>query len=179
MSVSVLGKRYANALLQLASDADVIDRAGRDLRDFASAFAESRELRGVFENPQVGQSSRHQILRDIAQNAGMHELVRDTLLVLSDRQRIGHVGEVADAYEAMAEARSGKLRAELVSASALPESYFQALETTLREATGRDVVVVRKVDPTLIGGVVARVGDQVFDGSVKNRLSELETELLR
>jgi len=89
------------------------------------------------------------------------------------------VGEVADAYDALAEARSGRLRAEVTTASPLPDSYFAGLESTLHAITGREIVLVRKVDPSLVGGVVARVGDQVFDGSLKNRLSELKSELLR
>jgi len=79
----------------------------------------------------------------------------------------------------MAETRAGGLRAEVTTAAQLPESYFTELENTLRAITGRDVKVVRHVDPSLVGGVIARVGDQVFDGSLKNRLSELKTELLR
>jgi F-type H+-transporting ATPase subunit delta len=179
MTVSVLGKRYASALLHLAPDAAAMDQIGRDLREFANAWEQSKPLRTVFENPQVSQQTRRDILREIAASSGMHEKVRDTLSLLSDRQRIRNVGEVADAYEALAEARSGRLRAEVTTATQLPDSYFTELERTLQQITGREVVLVRKVDPSLVGGVVARVGDQVFDGSLKNRLSELKAELLR
>jgi F-type H+-transporting ATPase subunit delta len=179
VTVSVLGKRYANALLNLAGDAQAVDQIGRDLRDFATAFESSKDLRNVFENPQISQQTRRQILKDLAASSGMHDKVRDTLSLLSDRSRIRNVAEVADAYEAMAEARSGRLRAEVTTATQLPDSYFTELERTLQQITGREVVLVRKVDPSLVGGVVARVGDQVFDGSLKNRLSELKSELLR
>lgn len=179
MTVSVLGKRYANALLHLAADGQAVEQIGRDLRDFANAFASNKDLRNVFENPQVSQVTRREILRELAASSGMHDKVRDTLSLLSDRQRIRNVGEVADAYEAMAEARSGRLRAEVTTATPLPDAYFTELEQTLQRITGREVVLARKVDPSLVGGVVARVGDQVFDGSLKNRLSELKAELLR
>ena len=179
MTVSVFGKRYANALLHLAADAQAIDQVGRDLRDFANVWEGSKDLRDVFENPQVSQASRRQIIREIATSSGMHEKVRDTLSLLADRQRLRFVNDVADAYEAMAEARSGRLRAEVTTATELPDSYFTELSRTLQQITGREVVLMRKVDPSLVGGVVARVGDQVFDGSLKNRLSELKSELLR
>jgi F-type H+-transporting ATPase subunit delta len=179
MTVSVFGKRYANALLNIAGDAQVIEQVGRDLRDFANAWESSKDLRTVFENPQVSQEARRKIIADLAASSGMHDKVRDTLSLLADRSRIRFVGEVADAYEAMAEARSGRLRAEVTTASQLPDSYFTELSRTLQQITGREVVMVRKVDPSLVGGVVARVGDQVFDGSLKNRLSELKSELLR
>lgn len=71
------------------------------------------------------------------------------------------------------------MRAEVTTAAELPEAYFTELKQTLERVTGKQVVVTHKVDASLIGGVVTRVGDQVFDGSVKNRLSELKDELLR
>jgi F-type H+-transporting ATPase subunit delta len=179
MSVSIIGKRYARALLQLAGDAGAIERIGRDLRDFASSWTASRELRTVFENPSIPQASRAAILKELAQSAGMHEHTRNVLLVLSDRQRLSHVVEVSDAFDAMAEALSGKVRAEVTSASALPAAYYAELEGVLQAATGKDVVLVHNVDPSLVGGVVTKVGDRVFDGSIKSRLSELRDELLK
>jgi F-type H+-transporting ATPase subunit delta len=179
VSVSLIGKRYAKALIQLAIEADAVERVGRDLHDFAASFAASRELRSVFANPSVSQKSRGSVLREIAQQTGMHERVRDLLLLLSDRQRLRHVSDVSDAYDAMAEARSGKVRAEVVTASSLPPAYLAELERVLHEVTGRKVVLTHTIDPSLIAGVVTRIGDQVFDGSVKSRLSELKSELLR
>jgi F-type H+-transporting ATPase subunit delta len=179
MTVGVVGKRYARALLQLAVEASAVERIGTDLRDFATAWTASRELRAAFENPKVPQQSRAAVLREIAQQSNMHERTRDLLLLLSDRQRLGHVAEVSEAYDSLAEARSGRIRAEVRTASPLPPAYFTELQTALRAATGRDVVVVHTVDPTLIAGVVTQVGDQVFDGSVKTQLVELRDELLR
>jgi F-type H+-transporting ATPase subunit delta len=178
MSVSILGKRYARALVGLAADAAAVDRMAKDLKDFAASWEDSRNLRAMFENPSVAQATRANILRDIAAQTGMQDSVRDLLLLLSDRQRLRHVGEVADAFAEIAEARSGKVRAEVTTASALPQSYFAELERILREVTGKQVVLASRVDPTLIGGVVTRIGDRVFDGSLKSRLSELKEELL-
>src|SRR6185295_8922064 len=107
-----------------------------------------------FENPSVAQATRANILRDIAAQTGMQDNVRDLLLLLSDRRRLRHVGEVADAVAEIAEARSGKVRAEVTTASALPQSYFAELERILQAVTGKQVVLVSNVDPSLIGGVV-------------------------
>jgi F-type H+-transporting ATPase subunit delta len=179
VSVGILGKRYARALLQLASEANAVERIQRDLRDFANSWAANRELRTVFENPSIAQASRAAILKELAQSAGMHEHTRNLLLVLSDRQRLSHVAEVADAFDQMAEALSGKVRAEVTSATELPAAYYAELEHVLQAATGKDVVLVHNVDPSLVGGVVTKVGDRVFDGSIKSRLTELRDELLK
>lgn len=178
MSISVVGRRYARALIALADEQQAVEQVGQDLRDFATAFAESRELQNLFSNPVFGVETRRDVLREIATASKMHAAVRDTLLLLSDRQRMGSVEEVAEAYEATAEARSGRVRAEVTTAEALPDAYFEELTKVLKQVTGKDVVIARTVDPTLIGGVVTRIGDQVFDGSVKNRLSGLKEELL-
>jgi F-type H+-transporting ATPase subunit delta len=109
----------------------------------------------------------------------MDPLVRDTLLLVSDRGRMGQVEDIASAYQEQAEARSGRVRAEVVTASELPEAYFTELQKTLERVTGKKVSVARRVDPSLLGGVVTRVGDQVFDGSLKHQLQELKHELSR
>lgn len=179
MTTSILGRRYATALYSLAEQAGSIDKVASDLRDFAATFQGNRELRSAFENPIVGAQARRQILKDIAAQSGMDPLVRDTLQLVSDRGRMSQVGDIATAYQALAEARSGRVRAEVVTATPLPEAYFQELQRTLERVTGKKVTVSRSVDPSLLGGVVTRVGDQVFDGSLRHQLDGLVHELSR
>jgi F-type H+-transporting ATPase subunit delta len=136
-------------------------------------------LRALFENPAFGSEVRRDVLVDLAAQAGLHEQVRDLLRLLADRRRLRHVPQVREAFDAMLEAKSGKVRAEVTTAAELPEAYFAELGRTLASVLGREVTIVKKVDPNLIGGVVTQVGDQVFDGSLRNRLGELRDELLR
>ena len=70
------------------------------------------------------------------------------------------------------------MRAEIITAAPLPDAYYAQLEKTLSEVTGRQVSIVKRTDPSIIGGVVARVGDTVFDGSIANRLKDLRAQLL-
>lgn len=177
MTVGILGKRYASALLQLATESHAVDRIGRDLSEFAATWKQGRDLPAVFENPEFGVEIRRKIIRDIANQSGMNTLVKNMLLLLSDRRRMRYVLDVVEAYQTMAEERSGKVRAEVVTATDLPESYFIELAKTLQSVTGRQVRIVKKKDPAIIGGVITRIGDQVFDGSIRNRLIELKDEL--
>ena len=179
MSISILGKRYAKAVYDLTGPAGTVDRAARELSDFAKSFSESRGLRSVFENPSVSHEARRRLLREIATQMGMSDHVRDLLLLLSDRRRMAHLPEVAEAFQAMIEQRSGKVRAEVTTAAELPPGYYTELERVLSGVTGKQVVLTHKVDPSLLGGVVTRIGDQILDGSLKSRLSELKDELLR
>jgi F-type H+-transporting ATPase subunit delta len=179
MSISILGRRYASALLTLATQAGNVDKVSRDLRDLAGTWAESKELRSVFENPSVTMQARRQVILEIAKQSGIEPVVRDTLLVLSDRHRMAQLPEIIDSFDALAEARSGRVRAEVTTASELPEAYFTELKNILERVTGKSVVVTKRVDASLLGGVVTRIGDQVFDGSLSHRLSELKHELSR
>jgi len=180
VKLRTLGRRYAMALLNLAVEQNVLDEVRRSLRDFATMLEQSRDLRGVFVNPSVSFEARRAILREIAKASGMHKLVLDALLFVSDKGgRFKHLPEIVDAFESAAEARAGRVRAEVVTATELPEEYFAGLQRTLEQVTGKQVVVTRRVDPSIIGGVVTRVGDQVFDGSVQYQLSELKEELTR
>jgi F-type H+-transporting ATPase subunit delta len=179
MTIGILGRRYANALLSLAAQAGSLEKVGSDLNDFARSWNDSRDLRSVFENPSVNAQTRRTVLRAIAAESGMEPLVRDTLLLVSDRGRMKELPNIVEAFTALAEARSGRVRAEVTSASELPEAYILELQRTLERVTGKQVTVAKRVDPSLLGGVVTRIGDQVFDGSVRNRLEELKHELSR
>jgi F-type H+-transporting ATPase subunit delta len=179
VKIGILPRRYANALLALATQANNVDKILSDLRDFEKSWSESKELRSVFENPSVGMASRRQILRDIAAESGMDPLLVNTLLLLSDRGRLSQLPGILAAYEELTEARSGRVRADVVTASELPEAYYEGLREVLERVTGKQVSVTRRVDPSLLGGVVTRIGDQVFDGSLSTRLNELKNELSR
>jgi F-type H+-transporting ATPase subunit delta len=179
VKLSTLGRRYATALYTLADQAGQLEAARSSLRDFAATWENVRELRSVFENPSVSAETRRNVLRDIAQQSGMNPIVRDTLLLVSDRRRLPHLPEIVDAFEALAEKRAGHVRAEVVTATELSKEYFDGLQRTLEQATGKQVVLTTRVDPSIIGGVVARVGDRVYDGSIQYRLNELRDELSR
>ena len=178
MRTSPLARRYAKALLELANEKNLGARVGKDLQDLAATWEQSPELRGVFENPAVTSEPRRKVVEALATRMGLQPLTTNTLKLLSDRGRFRYLGEIAEAFTTLSEADAGALRAEVTSASALPESYYSRLQAELEKATGRKVSLVKKQDPELIGGVVTRVGDKVYDGSVRHRLEQLRENLL-
>jgi F-type H+-transporting ATPase subunit delta len=175
---SAVGRRYAKALLALADEQKQTARVEKELLDFAATWDESPELRTVFENPKVDESSRKKVLTAVLDRMAASPLVKSSLSLLAERGRLKHVPEIAATLATLASARTGTVTAEVTSAGALPESYFNELKSALEKATGKKVVLVKKQDPSLIAGVVTRVGDRVIDGSVRTRLSELQEELL-
>lgn len=173
-----LARRYARALSELAKSAGVTDPVGASLSRFAECWTSSDELRTAFSSPDLGQPQRKNLLEDLGSRLFLEDLVLKTLLLLSDRRRMAIVPDLAEAYFALAEMEKEVVKAEVTTAARLSEAYFEELQRALEKVTGKHVSITRNVDPSLLGGVVTKVGDKVFDGSLRTRLDELEEELL-
>ncbi len=178
MRVGPLGRRYARALLELAEEQGQLERVQKDLDTLAAAWGSSGEMRNVFENPAFGTDARKGVLEKLATRMGLSPVVKNTVLLLSDHRRIRYLPEVAEAFTELAEERAGRIRAEVVTASAMPEAYYGELLAPSRPSPAARWCWSASRIP-LIAGVVTRIGDKVFDGSLKNRLDELREELLR
>lgn len=185
---SVVARRYAAALLALVdrSAAVELSRQGRDeqvegyaddLRKFIAAWHDSADLRVVLSNPTLPKLQTRQLLRQVCERLGLAPMVANALLLLSDRHRLAELPGVLAAYEDLADVEAGRLRADVTTAADLPESYFHELRKSLELVSGKQVRVVRYVDSELIAGVVTRMGDRVFDGSVRGRLQEMQERL--
>lgn len=177
MSSQTLARRYAKALLDLATERNEVERIQRNLEAVADAWETSRELREAFSNPSVTHESRTKIIEELSTRILASVTFKNTLLLLSQRQRLGILPDLARAYATLAEQGEGRIRAEVITATALPGTYFEELKKVLEAATGKKVQIHPKQDPSLIGGIVTRIGDKVFDGSLKNKLSQIEDEL--
>jgi F-type H+-transporting ATPase subunit delta len=177
MSTGTLARRYARALLELATEQRLVDRVKKDLEELTAMWSSSPELRELFLNPKFEASVRKSALSEVITRAGVSPLVRNAVLYLSDRNRIVALPDVTKAFADLAERAAGTVRAEVTSASALPESYYLQLQRALELATGKRVAIEKKTDASLIAGVVTKVGDQVFDGSIRTRLADLKASL--
>jgi len=176
--MSPLGRRYAMALLDLARERGDIDTVLRDVTSLSDAWKASEELRDIVRSPVIPRPALKAVVDAVMEKLGSSKLVRNTVSLLGDKGRLGHLEEVLHALDELAEAETGSVRVEVVSAKSMADAYYARLTEKLKRVTDRDVVLVKKEDPSLIGGVVTRVGDQVFDGSLINRLSELRETLL-
>ena len=176
--MSAVGRRYAKALLELARDQGELDAVLRDVGAISDAWKESADLRELLRDPVVPKPALKAAVSAVLEKLGATQLTRNTVSLLADKGRLPQLHEVLEALEELAEAETGKVRVEVTSAKRLSDGYYDRLVDKLQRLTDRQVVLVKKQDPSLIGGVVTRVGDQVFDGSLSNRLSELEETLL-
>ena len=177
MTTSAFAKRYARAILELATEQKQVERVSKELSEFAAMWNASPELRTLFANPKFGAEVRKQALTELTTRAALSPLAKNSILYIADRGRLSWLPEIAEALIEGSERAAGTLRAEVTSAAALPDSYYAQLQKALEQATGHKVSIEKKTDPALIAGVVTRVGDQVYDGSVKTRLQDLKDSL--
>jgi F-type H+-transporting ATPase subunit delta len=178
MSVSVVAQRYAGALLELGVEEGNLDVVVKDVGALAQAWRDSPELRNAIENPLVDLPTKKAVLGDVAAALGACAGARSVALLLVDRRRARALPYIAEALRGLADAHRGVVRARVTAAAPLPEPYYAKLQGQLERLTGKRVVVERDIDASLIGGVVTRIGDRIFDGSVRTRLQSLRDALL-
>jgi len=178
VSVSVVADRYAQALFELGIDEGQVDRLVDEFAAIGSAWATSADLREAFENPQVSHSAKKAIVEELARSLGISQVVKNTLDLLIDRRRAKTIPFIARKLGELADGHKGVVRAEVTTAVSLDEGYYARLQAQLERMTGKHVVVNRMLDPALIAGVVTRVGDRVFDGSLRTRLQSLRDAMM-
>ena len=166
-------RRYARAMYLLGTDEHRVDAMLAELRRVAEAVRESQPLRDLLASPVVSPHDRRVVMSEVLTRLGILGTVRNAVMLLTDRRRGAMVPDVADALARLSDEKAGKVLAEVTSTVALTDAQAAKLSAALEKLTGRKITLTRKVDPTLLGGVVTRIGDTVYDGSVRTRLQEI------
>ena len=175
---SAVVERYSRAIFELGVEQNQLERVRAEVGRIASAYAQSPDLRAVLDNPLVDEDRRKQLLSELGSRLSLGELVQNFVKLLAARRRLRALPDIARRLGGLADEKAGILRASVTSAGPLPEAFFQKLTSELEAATRRKIVLEKSQDPSLIAGVVTRIGDNTIDGSLKGRLDELERRLL-
>jgi F-type H+-transporting ATPase subunit delta len=173
VSVSVVGRRYARALLELGAEQGDLDRVVEEMGVVAGAWESSADLRSAIENPVVSHEAKRAIVNDLADRIDATATTRHALWLFVDRRRMPALPYIAATLRELADARKGVVRAEVTTAAPLSEGYYERLKAQLEKMTGKRVIIDRRTDPALIAGVVTRLGDRIIDGSLRTRLQSL------
>jgi F-type H+-transporting ATPase subunit delta len=168
-----LARRYAKAILQLQP----LDRIAADLRALTAAMTISAELTTLLGNPAIRRADRRKVVDALLERIGVQPVTAQLVHFLLDGERLASLPSIARELEAMIEAKAGRVSAEVVSAKPLDSAQIQQITAALERLSGKRVDVRRREDPALLGGVVAKVGDIVYDGSLRTQLSTLRDEL--
>lgn len=174
--MAVAHRIYARALFEAAQEQGRLTEVNRDLGDFAAAVGETPALRSLLTNPDLDPRARRAALEDVL--SGADELVRNAVLLLVEKGRASQVEEIHRELERLVAIEERRLTVELTTAIELSDDEASSILKTIEKASGRTVEATRKVDPSLIGGVVLQAGSLRVDASVRGRLERLRHELV-
>ena len=168
---SIYARAFADVVIDARLDAS---RATGGLRRISALFAESQDLRRVWENPAVPAEQKRRLLDAIVKREGVEKPVRNLAAVLIDHRRIQFLARIADQLEKELDARMGFAEAHITSARELGDAEKRALEVQVAKVTGKKVRSRFALDASLLGGAVIRVGSTIYDGSVKGQLEKIK-----
>lgn len=173
-----IARRYARALLEVASEASRADAVGEQLSALVTALTQSRELADIFFNPAFSREQRTRVVEALLATLGKVEpVLANTLRLLVDRNRLDFLPDIARLYRDMADDKAGRVRGRVTSAAELSPETRQSLQQTLQQLTGRNVILETQVDPQVLGGVAAQVGSLLYDGTLRTQLEQMRRQL--
>jgi F-type H+-transporting ATPase subunit delta len=179
MLAGSLARRYARALMEIGAEQKNADKLGTDVRNLAKAMDVSAELTQTLTNPAFPRADRKKILDALAARFGAQPITKNFFYVLLDKERLAHVPAISREIDRMLEEQAGRVAAEVVSAQPLTATQLTQITTALEKLSGKKVVVVKREDPALLGGVVAKVGDTIYDGSLRTQLRQLRDSMTK
>ncbi len=171
---SGVAERYANALFELAGDAQTAQAVEKDLDAFSGLLAESPDLVRLVRSPVFSSDEQLRAVSAILAKAGIGGLVGNLVKVAASNRRLFAVPAMIAAYKRLAAKQRGEVSAEVTSAAPLTEGQTAEIKAALKASLGKDVTLDTRVDASLIGGLIVKVGSRMIDGSLRTKLNSLK-----
>jgi len=168
-----LAGRYASALFALAQENKSIDQVQASLKTLNAAVTESDDLKALTSSPVVSREDAGKAIDAASKSLGLDDLTTNTLGVLAANRRLDQIPALVRAFNTLASGHRGEITAEVTSAHRLDDAQIDALKAQLKKRVGSDVSVSTAVDPSILGGLVVKIGSQMIDNSIKTRLNTL------
>ena len=179
MIAGSLARRYARALFDVGADKGTFEKIGDEIDALARAYESSRDLVEALTNPIFPRSQRRSVLEAVLERAGASQTVRHFVLLLLEAERIPYLPAIARELRGLVDQKAGRVHAEVTSAGALEVGQVNKIQSALERLSGKTVVLEARQDPALLGGVVAKIGDTVYDGSVRTQLELMRERFLQ
>ncbi|MGL4397116.1 MAG: F0F1 ATP synthase subunit delta [Hyphomicrobium sp.] len=175
--VEGMAGRYASALFDLAKDASKIAEVEADLTKFQAMFDDSEDLRHLVRSPVISTEDQGRALAAIMSKAGIGGLAANFFKLIAANRRLFSAPDMIKGFRALAAKDRGELTAVVTSAIALSAEQVAELKKTLKDTVGKDVALNTHVDPSLLGGLIVKVGSRMIDSSLKTKLQNLKATL--
>ncbi|HTV71936.1 MAG TPA: F0F1 ATP synthase subunit delta [Rhizobiaceae bacterium] len=173
-SVSGVSGRYATALFELARDERAIDAVRADLDKFDAMLNDSADLKRLVRSPVFAADTQLKALSAVLEKAGITGISANFLKVLASNRRLFSVADVIRAFRALVAKFKGEASADVTVAEPLSDKNLDALKTALKAVSGKDVTLHVKVDPSIIGGLVVKLGSRMVDSSLRTKLNSIK-----
>jgi len=176
-TISGVAERYAGSLFDLAVDAKAVAAVEKDLASFETMLAGSTDLKRLIESPVFSSDDQFNAISAISKKSGMSALTGNFLKVVAQNRRLFAVPAMIRAFRKIAAEHRGEVAAEVTSAHALTAAQQNELKTALKAVAGKDVTIAVTVDPSLLGGLVVKIGSRQIDTSLRTKLNSLKLAL--
>lgn len=173
MSVSVISKRYARALVQLGQERKLLDRFREELDNLVQAFAVEKRLELLLQSPSLPVAKKEAVLADLVSLLELSREISNFLGLLQSKDRLRYLPQIESEYSRQADEVSGVQRVQVHTAVALKDGERNALSASLAARSGRKIVLEEHCDPALIGGLQVELDGQVLDGTVRTQLQRI------
>jgi F-type H+-transporting ATPase subunit delta len=177
MSFTAVARRYAEALADVSIAQQDTDLVEQELGEFARMFAGSPEIRDLFASPVITKADKRKVLESIIERTHPSATIVNLLRLLLSHYRLHHLGLVDDQFRRAINKRRGIVPAEVVSAAPIADPERTKLAARLEQITGKKILFQFKTDPSIIGGVMTKIGSVVYDGSIRTQLETIKTRL--
>ncbi len=175
----VISRRYAKALMLIGKEDGNAESYRDEFEKVIKLFDDSSELEQALTNPLFNKNDRKNVLEAVMQKIDFSQIMKSFLGLLFDKGRIGFLRDVVRLYNDFADELKGIVHASLISATELSSESVEKIKNALIKKTGKNIILDVEQDPSLIGGVVTKIGDLMLDGSVKTQLSNMRETLKR
>jgi F-type H+-transporting ATPase subunit delta len=174
----VVAKRYAKALVALAKEYGRLAETGADLTRLVQVIEATPELQSLLYNPTINRRFKDDLLTDLSQRLHIAAMELNFVRMLLEKGRLPHLPQIVALYAVLAEEAQNRLRVRVRSAFPLSPALQEEVRQRFAQYTSKEIVIDQELDPSLIGGMVAQMGSLVLDGSIRNELLRIKTELV-
>ena len=177
MSNELVAKRYANALFEIATEQNLVETVEHDLHVVKKEYVQNVELHKFLQHPGITKESKKSVLNETF--SSISETVLNLICLLVDRQRLNIIPDLENEYVLIANDARNIADATVYSVNEMPKEELDKIGALFAQKLNKNAVrITNEIDPSLIGGYKVRVGNRIFDGSLKNKLGRMERELI-
>ena len=178
MASSVSSRRFAQAVFQIAIDSNQIDSWMSDLSELVLLSKDDSFL-AFMDSPKVSLDSKLSAINESTISDDLNVLTVNLLSLLASKNSVSSISDITDSFQELVDKHNDVLRADITTATEISKELKNTISQTLKRITGNDLIITNKINPSIVGGFVARIGDRMIDASVRTRLENMKRDLVK